>query len=87
LPSEVQGIVITEIEPGSAAEREGLRAGDVIEEVNRKPVRNLSDATATLRKQEGSVLLRVWSGGSSRYVVIDTAPQPKTREAPTRRRR
>jgi serine protease Do len=35
--------VVSEIQPDSAAERAGLRAGDVIREINRKPVRNVRD--------------------------------------------
>jgi Do/DeqQ family serine protease len=37
------GVVVSEIQPDSAAERAGLRAGDVIREINRKPVRNVRD--------------------------------------------
>ncbi|GKS59523.1 MucD [Nitrospira sp.] len=36
-------VVVSEIEPDSAAERAGLRAGDVILEINRKPVHSVAD--------------------------------------------
>lgn len=88
IPNNVQGVIITEVQPGSAAERAGLEPGQVIEEVNRKPVRNLQDATASLRNtgESATVLLRVWSEGSSRFVVLDNSSQPSTREAPGQRR-
>jgi serine protease Do len=85
LPEDVQGLVITDVESGTTAERAGLQAGDVIEELNRKPVRTLRDATAMLHnEQEGAVLLRVWSDGGSRYVVLETGGevQPRTRDLP-----
>ena len=90
LANDVTGLVITEVEPGSVAEREGLQPGDVIEEVNRQNVRTLRDATRNLRDstQEGSVLLRVRSGAGSRYVVIETGGdnRSQTQPAPERRR-
>lgn len=84
IPNEVEGVIITEVEPGSAAERAGLEPGAVIEEVNRKPVRSLQDAIASLRRSEenGAVLLRVWKEGATRYVVLDQADQPTTKERP-----
>ncbi len=38
-----QGAVITQVEPGSPAEKAGIQAGDVVVEVNGRPVRNSSD--------------------------------------------
>src|SRR5262249_6495739 len=93
LPEDVEGLVVTDVEEGSAAERAGLQLGDVIEEVNRKAVRSLRDATSTLRNQDqnGSVLLRVWSDGATHYIVLDNAASsgsnPRTREAPSNRPR
>lgn len=37
------GVVVTDIEPGSSAERAGLQKGDVIHEINRKPVKDVKD--------------------------------------------
>ena len=38
-----QGVLVTAVEPGSVAEDSGLKAGDVITDVNRKPVASLRD--------------------------------------------
>ncbi|MBI3545318.1 MAG: DegQ family serine endoprotease [Gammaproteobacteria bacterium] len=54
------GVVIAAIEPGSAAEAAGLQQGDVIMEINRKPVRNLGDfksATSKLTKKASTLFL------------------------------
>ena len=48
-----RGAVVTQIEPDSAADRAGLKVGDIVTEVNGKPVRD----AATLRNSIG--LLRV----------------------------
>jgi serine protease Do len=72
LPNRVtQGIVVTRVIPGSKAEQAGLRAGDVITEVNRQPAANL-DTFTRLYKQDPkkSVLLLVYSGRGSRYIVV-----------------
>ena len=37
------GVVVTDIEAESSAERAGLRTGDVIREINRKPVKDVRD--------------------------------------------
>jgi serine protease Do len=72
LPSGMQGVVITDVEQGSAAEEAGLGSGDVILEVNRRPVHNVDEfsrAVSQLGKQ--SVLLLVYSRGSTHYVVVE----------------
>ena len=89
LPSDVEGVVVTDVDPGSAAERAGLTAGDVIEEVNRQPVRSMSDATSAMSQaNRGSVLLRVRSeNGGTRYAVVDldnSSNESNTRKSPSR---
>ncbi|HEY7387520.1 MAG TPA: Do family serine endopeptidase [Bryobacteraceae bacterium] len=41
LPTNAAGIVVTEIDPGSAAAQAGLEHGDVIQEINHKPVQDV----------------------------------------------
>jgi S1-C subfamily serine protease len=44
-----------------------LRAGDVITEIERKPVRTADEAVAASEKVKGDrILLRVWRGGEGR---------------------
>jgi len=71
-PKNLKGAAIAEIDPESDAYQAGLRQGFVIEEIDRKPVKNAADATSLAQsvKKDHPVLLRVWSGGQSRYVTL-----------------
>jgi len=67
-----QGVIISEVAPDSPADRTGLKAGQLIEEVNKIQVTNISDLQQAL-KQSGDpdrVLLKVRSGQYSQYVVL-----------------
>jgi serine protease Do len=72
LPASVKGVVITEVDPSSPAAEAGLKAGDVIQEINRKPVRTAEEAVKLTENKDNKVtLLRVWRSGGSHYIVVD----------------
>jgi len=72
VPAQIQGALVSEVAPDSAAYEAGLRQGDVIMEINRKPVKNAEQAVAATAKPAGNqTLLQVWSRGGNRYVVVD----------------
>jgi serine protease Do len=48
LPAGKQGVVVSEIDPAGPAAEAGLQRGDVIEQVNRQPVRSAADVTGAL---------------------------------------
>ena len=48
LPANIKGAVVTEVDPDSPAARV-LQPGDVILQVNRRPVANANEASAALR--------------------------------------
>jgi serine protease Do len=71
------GVVVTDVDPKSAAAERGFKEGDVILEVAGKSVANVGDVrdaiTAARSDNKNSVLMRVKSGGSSRFVAIPLA--------------
>ncbi len=72
IPNTVKGVVVTEVDPNSAAAEAGLKPGDVLQEINRKPVRTAEQAVEMTEKAtDKTTLLRVWRDGGSRFVVVD----------------
>jgi serine protease Do len=73
LPAKTFGVVITGVEPGSAAAEAGLRRGDLIQEVNHVPVRTVREFTSAVNQLgKQSVLLLINRGGNTLYVVLES---------------
>ena len=70
--SRTEGVIIDQVEPGSAAQDAGLRTGDVILEVNRQRIRNETDYRGAMEKTkpEQGVLLLVNRKGSTFFVTL-----------------
>jgi serine protease Do len=66
------GVVVTGVEPGSPAAEAGIQTGDVIREVNRKPVKDVDDFIQTIEKtsREGNVLVLIQRGQSSLFAAL-----------------
>jgi serine protease Do len=74
LPKEIQGAVIADIDAESPAAKGGLREGDVIQEVNKQPVKNAKELLAISKKLKPNekILMRVYSQGRSGYVALES---------------
>jgi serine protease Do len=70
LPASAAGVVVNEVSPASAAASAGLRQGDVIQEVNRKPVRNVAEFEAAVRNSKEGTLLLVNRDGHTIFVGV-----------------
>ncbi len=71
LPANTKGVVVTDIDEDSTATREGLRQGDVIEQVNRRPVTSVADFNSAVSQGRGdSTLLLVRRGQASVFMAI-----------------
>jgi len=68
------GVVVTDVQDGSAADNAGLQPGDIIEEVGGKPVGSAAAFARALREIKASrkhaVLLVADSNGNTRYVAM-----------------
>jgi serine protease Do len=76
---ESGGILVREVRAGTAADKAGLKAGDVITKIDSKPVSSLSDLREQLRDKSGekSVSLGILRKGSEMNVSVTIEkPQP-----------
>jgi serine protease Do len=71
VPATITGVVVTGVQEDSLAEDAGLREGDIIQEVNRKPVQTAAAfrAELSINKKE-PLLLRVQRDGKSLFVAV-----------------
>jgi len=66
------GVIVTEVEQGSVADRKGLRPGDIITEVNHKPVtaaKEFREAVKSSDPKKG-VILNFTSRGTSKFEIL-----------------
>ncbi|HEY7556441.1 MAG TPA: DegQ family serine endoprotease [Candidatus Binatia bacterium] len=52
-----EGLLVSSVQPGSAADEAGLRRGDVITQINRSTVRDLADYKREIARAEGKSIL------------------------------
>jgi serine protease Do len=73
IPKNVNGAVITDVDPSSASADAGLKAGDVIQEINHHAVKDANEAVKLTEDSstDKKTLLRVWANGGSHYIVVD----------------
>jgi len=64
-----QGVIISQVAPGSPAQFAGLKPGILILEVNRKGVKNVQEFLEAIESSK-SLLLLVQEGQYSRYVIL-----------------
>jgi serine protease Do len=70
-PSIKQGIVVTGVAPGSSAAARGITPGDMILEVNRKPVSTLQELNAAFQQSPGKgALLLLFRDGRTQFIVL-----------------
>jgi serine protease Do len=66
------GVVVSQVEPGSAADNAGIQTGDVIREVNRKPVKDADELVKQVEqaKDQNNILLLVQRGQNNLYAAV-----------------
>jgi serine protease Do len=69
--SSAKGVIVTEVQPGSLADQAGIGTGDVIREVNQRPVNTVKDFDQSLRQRRGDrVLLLVQRGDTAVFFAL-----------------
>jgi serine protease Do len=68
----LKGVIVTDVEEGTAAALAGIQPGTLIQEVNRKPVENTKEFNEEVEKaiKEGKVMLRVRYENSSMFIIL-----------------
>jgi serine protease Do len=72
IPEDVAGAAVTEVQDDSPCAVAGLRVGDVIQSIERTPIKSAKQAEELSNKfkSEKEVLLHISTKGVSRYIVI-----------------
>ncbi len=75
VPDDVHGAVVQNVRPASPADDAGLQPGDVILQVNRKPVTSANQFVSQVHGDSNSedILLLVWSKGNASYRTLHAA--------------
>jgi len=70
--SVTTGVIVTAVEPDSPADEQGIKAGDVLTEINRKHISNPRQFREALKAADSKagVMINLISDGASRFVVL-----------------
>jgi serine protease Do len=69
LPPTTTGVVVKRVSPSSPLADSGLREGDVVQEVNHQPVKNVSEFYDAMHKDATNPLLLVNRGGRTLFIT------------------
>lgn len=71
LEADTQGVIVTEVAPGGVGARAGLSEGDVVIEIDQKPVASVAQAMRALKgSRQGGHLLRVKGARGTKFVTL-----------------
>ncbi len=70
LPATTPGVVVTDVDSTSPIASSGLQRGDVIQEVNHQPVKNVNQLEEAMRKAGSNALLLVNRQGNTMFLAI-----------------
>ncbi|MBZ5559646.1 MAG: DegQ family serine endoprotease [Acidobacteriia bacterium] len=73
-PRDAHGLVVEDVDPDGRAASAGIQSGDIIQEVNRQPVKSVEDLRAALKKSsDRPTLMLINRQGSDVFVTVRPA--------------
>jgi Do/DeqQ family serine protease len=75
LPSDKQGLVVTDVDPNGPAADAGLQQGDLIEQANRQPVKSIEDLRAAIQAAGDRPLLLLVTRGDQGSLFVTVRPK------------
>jgi serine protease Do len=72
LPADIEGVVVTDVDPAGTAARAFINRGDIILQVNRRPVSTLQEASRALDAvpSGGTAFLLILRNGQQTFVTV-----------------
>jgi len=72
---DTTGVVVTGVEPGSLASDAGIARGDVVLEINRNPVEDVSAFNQEIKSamKEKNILFLIRRGDRNIYLTVETS--------------
>jgi serine protease Do len=70
IPEEVKGVLVADVEAGSAAAEFGLQPGDIVMEVNRKATPDIPAFKQAVQKEAKRLLLLIYRDGNTLFLAI-----------------
>jgi serine protease Do len=72
VPTRIQGVFVTSVVPGGPSARAGIQAGDILLELDRRPMRTVEEAVKLSEEIKGpKILVQLWREGRVRLLVVD----------------
>jgi Do/DeqQ family serine protease len=75
VPEDRQGLVVTNVDPAGPGAEAGLQQGDLIEQVNRQPVRSAEDLRAAIQNAGDRPLLLLVTRGGEGSIFVTVRPK------------
>ncbi|MBI5642714.1 MAG: DegQ family serine endoprotease [Deltaproteobacteria bacterium] len=70
--TDTEGVIVSSVKPDSPTATAGIRRGDVIKEIDRKPVKNVRDYSKAVKEAEKNdvALFLIMRGNNTIYIVV-----------------
>jgi serine protease Do len=74
---KAQGVMVSAVDSGGTAADAGLRTGDLILEIDRRPIRNVSEFNHMINQPSKPMLFLIRRGEDNHFVAFAPNPEPR----------